>query len=379
MSDLVLTEIMGREFVIPVHPAAEMFSMLSAAEIKELAADIGAHGLQTPIAMVERGDSRLLLDGLNRLAAIQALGKRELMDAAITGAAIIDEADAIAYVVSANIYRRHLTTEQKRELIGKLLEAQPNKSDREIGRQTKTDHKTVAKERAAKERRGEIPHIATHTDSKGREQPAQKKPPPPKVSQESVPSEGLHDPALPANNPGVYEELIAAWDLTTTTEQARFIQERIAMLDSVAEARRLVEQFSQAEHDAFVAWFEHRLSSSAVVPEVATAPEPIAAPIPATPEPEPTSDAPSASDEPPAVPPRAQEMFDMWSGLKQNTRGRLVKWIEDDCPAEYPTIDNIGSMKDSARPFRELVSRTIDETAIEAFLKLTRGEQAVQW
>jgi hypothetical protein len=34
--------------------------------------------------------------------------------------------------MSANIHRRHLTIEQKRELIGKLLKAQPKQSNRQI-------------------------------------------------------------------------------------------------------------------------------------------------------------------------------------------------------------------------------------------------------
>ena len=49
-----------------------------------------------------------------------------------------------AYVTSANIHRRHLTAEQKRELIAKLIEADPTKSNRQIAKTVKVDHKTVA-------------------------------------------------------------------------------------------------------------------------------------------------------------------------------------------------------------------------------------------
>jgi hypothetical protein len=94
--------------------------------------------------------------------------------------------DAIAYVVSRNIYRRHLTAEQKRELIANLLKATPEKSDRQIAKTVKVDHKTVASVRAEKEGRGEIPHVAKRQDAKGRQQPARKTPtkPTPRVSDE---------------------------------------------------------------------------------------------------------------------------------------------------------------------------------------------------
>src|SRR5262249_50024843 len=81
-----------------------------------------------------------------------------------------------AYVISANIHRRHLTTEQKRELITKLIKAAPEKSDRQIAAAAKVDHKTVGVARARVEGRGEIPHVEERTDTKGRKQPARKQP-----------------------------------------------------------------------------------------------------------------------------------------------------------------------------------------------------------
>jgi len=89
--------------------------------------------------------------------------------------------DPYAFVISANIHRRHLTGEQKHELIAKLIETDPTKSNRQIAKTVKVDHKTVASVRAEKEGRGEIPHVETRIDSKGRKQPARKtttKPPP---------------------------------------------------------------------------------------------------------------------------------------------------------------------------------------------------------
>jgi hypothetical protein len=83
-------------------------------------------------------------------------------------------ADPYEFVISANIHRRHLTAEQKRELIAKLLKAKPEVSDRQIAKQVKVDHKTVATVRKGRELRGEIPHVEARTDTKGRKQPAKK-------------------------------------------------------------------------------------------------------------------------------------------------------------------------------------------------------------
>jgi hypothetical protein len=82
--------------------------------------------------------------------------------------------DPYAYVISANIRRRHLSAEQQRELIAKLIKATPEKSDRQIAETVKVDHKTVGAVRAEQERRGEIPRVETRTDSKGRKQPRRK-------------------------------------------------------------------------------------------------------------------------------------------------------------------------------------------------------------
>jgi hypothetical protein len=50
-------------------------------------------------------------------------------------------------VASLNIHRRHLTLEQKREAIARLLEVMPDASDRRIASITNTSHHTVAKVR----------------------------------------------------------------------------------------------------------------------------------------------------------------------------------------------------------------------------------------
>lgn len=73
-----------------------------------------------------------------------------------------------------NIVRRHLTAEGKRELVAELLKMDAEKSDRQVAALARVDHKTVGVVRTEEEGRGEIPHVAKRTDTKGRRQPGRK-------------------------------------------------------------------------------------------------------------------------------------------------------------------------------------------------------------
>jgi hypothetical protein len=129
-----------------------------------------------------------LLDGRNRLDAMERAGikfklewKREyvcwmLEEMPNPNNELVDtvHSDPYEFVISANIHRRHLTVEQKRELIDKLLKADPTKSDRAIAKVVKANDKTVAKRRRKLEGRADIPHVKSRTDTKGRKQPAKK-------------------------------------------------------------------------------------------------------------------------------------------------------------------------------------------------------------
>jgi hypothetical protein len=112
--------------VLKIHPACELFPSLPADELKALGEDIKANGLNTPIVMY-RGR---LLDGRNRLDAMELIGLLVVdtngeIDQGLSVTTLGDGVDPYAYVVSANIHRRHLTAEQRRELIEKVLKAQP--------------------------------------------------------------------------------------------------------------------------------------------------------------------------------------------------------------------------------------------------------------
>jgi hypothetical protein len=62
-----------------------------------------------------------------------------------------------------------LTGEQKRQLIGQLLKANPEQSDRAVAKLAQVDHKTVGSVRAEAEQvNGEIPHKPERTEASGR-------------------------------------------------------------------------------------------------------------------------------------------------------------------------------------------------------------------
>lgn len=164
--------------VLAIHPAAELLPMMGARELRELAADIERRGLQRKIDLHRnfRTDKEQILDGRNRLDALELLG-RELVDskgklaAAYRGAVVTtrDPAEVTAWVISANIRRRHLDAAQKREVIGKLLKFDPKKSNRQVAKVAGVDHKTVAAARAEGEATGEIPRLKKTRGADGKD------------------------------------------------------------------------------------------------------------------------------------------------------------------------------------------------------------------
>ena len=94
------------------HPIADMFPLLKDAEFDDLVEDIRKHGLREPISLFEQK----IIDGRNRERACIKAGVEPRYRSIV-----FDNHDAAAaYVISKNIRRRHLTPEQKRELIEKF-------------------------------------------------------------------------------------------------------------------------------------------------------------------------------------------------------------------------------------------------------------------
>lgn len=87
---------------LEIHPAAELFPLIEGPEFDALVQDIEEHGQLEAVVFTPEG---LLLDGRNRW--------RALVKAGITPVTRVHEGDPWAYVISANVHRRHLTTSQR--------------------------------------------------------------------------------------------------------------------------------------------------------------------------------------------------------------------------------------------------------------------------
>jgi hypothetical protein len=157
------------------YPLADLFPLMEGEEFDALVADIKANGLREAIVLYDG----MILDGRNRYRACKELGvdpSRPCSDGKCDGRMWLTYTgdDPAAFIISKNIHRRHLTAEQRRELVEKLIRAAPEKSNNAIAKQAKVDDKTVAKVRRGLEARSEIPNVATRTDTKGRKQPAKR-------------------------------------------------------------------------------------------------------------------------------------------------------------------------------------------------------------
>ena len=169
--------------VIDVHPAAELFPRMAELELRELGNDIRERGLVSPVAIFREVDTNgvrySLLDGINRLDAMEMAGIKFEFRFSKNGELVIKSSelsntdgdvarcryvcdDPFDFVLSANVHRRHLTIEQKDDLIAKLLKAQPEKSNRQLAKMVGVSHPHLAAVRAKLEkyrRRGNGYHV----------------------------------------------------------------------------------------------------------------------------------------------------------------------------------------------------------------------------
>src|SRR4051794_36919676 len=97
-----------RDF-LQIHPAAKLFPLMIPGESRTLGEDIKTNGLRNPVAIWTdpHDGKRYLLDGRNRLDAMEMVGIDVIdgKDGYLSHETV--EGDPYAYVISANIHRRH--------------------------------------------------------------------------------------------------------------------------------------------------------------------------------------------------------------------------------------------------------------------------------
>lgn len=122
---------------------------LSAEEYEALRADIAERGILVAVVKDQHGN---ILDGHHRVNIAAEFG----ISYPVEVREVADEEAARDVALALNLARRHLTREQRRELIAAEVKRRPDDSDRAIARRLCCDHKTVGSVR--RELSGEIPH-----------------------------------------------------------------------------------------------------------------------------------------------------------------------------------------------------------------------------
>jgi len=98
------------KFNYPVHSVAELFPEMDAESYEAFKEDIRANKQSEPIVLWKKQ----LIDGRHRLRACNELGIKPIV------VDIPDDDDPLAYVLSHNLHRRHLSTSQRAMIAAKI-------------------------------------------------------------------------------------------------------------------------------------------------------------------------------------------------------------------------------------------------------------------
>ena len=118
------------EFAGEIHPVADLFPMMTDDELNDLAEDILANGLIHPVVVDEEGR---LVDGRNRLAACQRVG-------VVPQFVALNGHDPVAFIIGANVTRRHLSKGQQAMAVAKARRLCPKDTVREAAERIGTSY-----------------------------------------------------------------------------------------------------------------------------------------------------------------------------------------------------------------------------------------------
>ncbi|QXX74258.1 MT-A70 family methyltransferase [Methylovirgula sp. HY1] len=127
--------------ILPFHPYADLFPLIEGAEFDALVADVRANGLREPIVILDGQ----ILDGRNRYRAALEAGLFCETDDLASGSLLFmryfilflpSDGDALHFVVSKNLRRRHLNDDQRRLVAARLVNmkrGRPSENPAECG------------------------------------------------------------------------------------------------------------------------------------------------------------------------------------------------------------------------------------------------------
>lgn len=210
----------------------QVMPALSDEDFAALKSDIAERGVQVPVEYDQDGN---VIDGHHRVRACEELGITEWPR---TVRVFESEAEKRTHARRLNIARRHLDQAQKRELIAAELKDRPDRSNRQIAAGIGVHHETVGVVREELAGRGEIRHVETVTDTKGRSQPARRR------KATTVTAEAILDDGFP------YLIAMAAFREITRIEPSVADtvpkQERVAFNAAVHEASLRLDELKDA-------------------------------------------------------------------------------------------------------------------------------------
>jgi ParB-like nuclease domain len=140
-----------------IHPAADVFPLMGADALRKLADDIEANGLKVPVERRLTENGVYVIDGRNRLDALESAGVQLVDDKGgwlhpeyvHSDGKECTDAEIAVEVIGYNIHRRHLTKQEQVELIDKTLTAANVVSRHDGGKLKRPEGRPVDQHKAA--------------------------------------------------------------------------------------------------------------------------------------------------------------------------------------------------------------------------------------